>query len=158
MTKGDGQSVGGIGWLGNFLHGEQGADKNLNLTFIGMAVAGNGGFYFAWRVAEDFDLMLSGGEKDNSANLGEAKSRFYIQGGKDRFHGDRVGREFANQIAKERVNGFESRACGDFALFRNAERAVVNGAARPAIRFDNAVTCGAGGGGIDAEYAHPRIC
>ncbi len=158
MAKSHGQSVGGVGGLGNFLHGEQRANENLDLALIGMAVTSDGGFDFARSVAEDFDLMLRGSEENDAANFGEAKGGFDVQSREDRFDGDGVRRKFTNEIAEKRVNSLESRACGDLALFRNAECAVVKDAARSAVGFDNAIAGGACGGRIDTQNSRRRDC
>lgn len=107
MAESDGESVCSVGRFRNFVHGKQCANKNLNVAFVGMAIAGDGSLYFARGIAENLDLMLRGGEKDNAANFGKAKRGLYIQGGKDRFHGNRVRRKFTNEAVEQRVNCFQ---------------------------------------------------
>jgi hypothetical protein len=120
MAQGYGQGVGGVGRLGNFFHGKQGANEGLDLALISVAIAGDRGFDFAGGVAEDFHVVLRGGEKNDAADFGEAKRRFYIESGEDGFDGDSLRRKFNDEIAKKRVDGFQSGAGRKLALVSNA--------------------------------------
>jgi len=153
VTERDGESVGCVGWFGRFVHGEKRADHLLHLAFIGVTVSGDGSLDFAWRVTENFNVVLRGGEKDNTAHFREAQSRFYVESGEDGFDGDDVRRKLANEIANERMDGLEGGAGRFLAFFRDAQGAVMERAALAALRFDNAVAGRAGGRWINAQDA-----
>ena len=70
MAQGDGQGVGGVGRFRDFLQVELRANHELYLAFVGVAVAGDRGFYFAGRIAADFDGMLFRGEQDYATDFG----------------------------------------------------------------------------------------
>jgi len=153
VTERDGESVGCVGWFGRFVHGEKRADHLLHLAFIGVTVSGDGSLNFAWRVTENFNVVLRGGEKDHAAHFRETQSGFYVESGEDGFDGDDVRRKLADEVAHQRMNGFESGAGGFLALFRDAQGAVMESAALATLRFDNAITSRAGGRWINAQDA-----
>ena len=153
MAQGYGQGVGSVGRLWNFFHGKQGANKCLDLAFVGVSISGDGSFDFARRVAENFQVMLRGGEEHDATDFGEAERRFYVESREDGFDGDGIWRKFLNEIAKKGVNRFERGARGKFALVGNAQRAIVQRATVAALRFDDGVTGRAGGRRIDTQDA-----
>jgi len=153
VTERDGESVGCVGWFGRFVHGEKRADHLLHLAFISVTVSGDGSLNFAWRVTENFNVVLRGGEKDHAAHFRETQSRSYVESGEDGFDGDDVRRKLANEIANQRMDGLESGAGGFLALFRDAQRAVMERTALAALRFDDPVTSRASGRRINAQHA-----
>ena len=100
MAQGDGESIGGVGRFGEFAHLQKSANHNLHLALVGVAVTGDTGFDFAWRIAVNGNAALGSSEENDTANFGEAKSRAYVQGGEDGFDGKGVGGELVEQMAE----------------------------------------------------------
>jgi hypothetical protein len=157
VTERDGKSVCCVGWFGRFLHSEKRADHLLHLAFIGVTISGDGSLDFAWRVTEDFNVVLLGGEKDDTAHFRETQSCLYVESGEDGFDGDHVRRKLPNEIANQGVDCFERGAGGFLAFFRDAQGAIVQGAAFTAFRFDNTVAGRACCSGVKAQYANTGI-
>lgn len=91
VAEGDGESVGGVGRLGRFLHLQKRAYHQLHLFFVGMAVAGNTGFYFTGRIRADFNTMLFRGKQHDAANFGQAQGGTHVQRGENGLHCHGVG-------------------------------------------------------------------
>lgn len=151
MAQSDRQSVSGVGWLRDLRHLQNRADHQLQLALVGVAIAGHGRFDQTRGVTVDFDVVLSGCQKDHAADFCQAQGRFHIQRRKYGLYCQRVRSKFAQQTANQRMNRFQSgagRFLADFIGY--LERAVVERAAVSSVGFDNAVTGRPRGGGIDA--------
>jgi len=154
MAKGDSEGIGGVGGFGKFGHLEEGADHDLHLALVGIAVASYGGFHFAGRVAVDGEIVLGGGEQDDAADFREAEGGADVEGAENAFEGQGLRRELIDELADAGVNILQGGAEGFGVTFGgDAQGAVMEEDAAAAIAFDDAVTGGAGGGGVDAEHA-----
>jgi len=129
----------------------------LHLAFVGVTISGDGSLDFAWGITKDFNVVLRGGEKDDTAHFGETQSCLYVESGENGFDGDHVRRKLPNEIANQGVDCFERGAGGFLAFFRDAQGAIVKGAAFTAFGFDNTVAGRACCSGVKAQYAHTRI-
>src|SRR5438477_83365 len=124
-----------------------------------MAVAGDGGFYLAGRIAVDGDFVLGGGEEDYAADFGEAQGSADIEGAEDGFDCHGRGGKFANQRAEQLVDVLESSAGGFFLAFGGGpEGAVTEHYVLATIAFDDAVARRAGGGGVETQDAYVPVC
>jgi hypothetical protein len=158
MAEGNGQGVGSVGRLWYFAHLEQGANHNLDLALIGVAVTRHAGFHFAGRVTVNGDAVLGGSEKHDTANFSEAEGGAHVEGGKNGFDGESVGREFVEKAAEERVNVMKHSAEEFFlALRRDTQCTIVQHAAGAAVGLDDAVASWTGGGGIHTENAEGAV-
>ena len=104
MTKSDGERVGGVGGLRDFGDSQERADHELHLALVGMAVTRDRGLDLAGRIAKSGDAMLGGGQKNDTANFGQAQGGSHIEGGENGLDGNGVRGEFLNQAAQESVN------------------------------------------------------
>lgn len=149
VAKRDGEGIGRIGRLRSFGHGQKRTDHKLNLAFVGMAVAGNAGFDFARRVAVHGEAVLFSSEEHDAADFSKAQGGAHVEGAEDAFDRHHIWMKFLHELAERRVDFAESSAGGLLSVGRrSAQRTVVNGAATPAIRLDDAVTGRAGRGWI----------
>src|ERR1700732_2338441 len=71
VAEGHGESVGGIGGLGSYLHFQKGAHHQLHLFFVGVPIASHTSFHFARRIGKDFNAMLLRGKQHDAAHFGE---------------------------------------------------------------------------------------
>ena len=70
VTKSNGERVCRIGGLWNFCHSKQCANHLLHLFLAGVPIARYGRFYLAWRIAEDRQARLCGGQENDASHFG----------------------------------------------------------------------------------------
>lgn len=152
MTNGDGEGVGGVTGLGEFVQVQKGAHHHLHLLFVSVAIAGDAGLHFAGRIGIDGDAVLLGREEDDTADFGEAQSGAHVQGGENGFDGHGGGLKLFDQLAKQGMDVLQASAGRGFTAFRgHLKRAIAKRAEMAAVGFDDAIARGAGGSGVNAE-------
>jgi hypothetical protein len=152
VAESDGEGIGGVGRFGDARHREKGANHDLHLSLVGVAVACDGSFDFARGVAVDGKVVLGGGEKDDTADLGEAESGADVECAKDGFNGDNRGGKFGNQRAEALVNVLQASGGGFLTAFGvGAEGAAVEHRTATAVAFDDPEASGACNGGVNTQ-------
>jgi len=104
MTDRDGEGIGGVGRLGNFIEPEQARDHLLDLVFFGFAVSDDGGLDGQRRVLGDFEAGRSGGEHGDTADLSELQGGLHVERVEDVFDGDAVRAVNGDQLFERAGN------------------------------------------------------
>ena len=121
-----------------------------------MAMAGDGGLYFAWRVAVHLQIVLRGSQQNYPANFRESQSGAHIQCSEDALDGHDVGRKFFDQAAEKRVDVLQSCARTFLLpLGGNFECTIMQHTAEPPVAFDDPVSRGSCGRGVHTQDAQP---
>jgi hypothetical protein len=158
MAQRNGQSVGGVGRLRDYVHGEKCAHHRLHLAFVRVAMAGNVGFHFARRIAMHFQTMLRGGQEHHATHFRQPKGRTHVQSCEDTLDGQDIGRigfdQSANQLMYIPQGSARTRHLA-FCVY--LQGAIVQHPAAPAIAFDYPVARRPYGRGVDPQNAHPSV-
>jgi len=117
----NGERVGGVGGLRNFIEPEQARDHLLDLVLLGLAVADDGGLDGQRRVLGDFEAGGGGGEHGDAADLSELQGGLHVERVEDVFDGDPVGVVNGDQFFERAGNPRE--ASGHGLARRNLDRA-----------------------------------
>jgi hypothetical protein len=91
VADGDGEGVGGVGWLGRFVEFEQAGDHELHLLLGGEAVADDSALDAERGVFGDGEAAVRRGQHGDAADLAELEGAFGVGGKEDFFDGDDLG-------------------------------------------------------------------
>ena len=159
VADGDGQSVGGVGGLGNLIEVEEARNHLLHLMFFGAAVSDYGGFYGERRILGDFEASGSGGEHGDSADLAEFEGGLDVGSVENIFDGDAIGAMAEDEFLEAYGDVREARGHG---IARRNFDGSADDADQPIVvaivgeQIDYAVT-GVFRTAVDAEDAHGEV-
>ncbi len=158
VTQTDGESICGVGWLGCFLHVQQCTHHHLHLALVGVPVTGDAGFYFTWRVAADFDVVLLGGEQHDATHFGKSQSGAHVQSSEDGLDRHSLRLKFIEQVAEQCVNFMEDGSRRILLTFcGNTKRSVVKDAAELAVGLQDAVASWARSRRVYTKHAKSAV-
>ena len=149
MSKCDCEGVGGV-FLREFRERKESHDHSLHIAFCGAAATGQGLFDACRRVFCGVQRMFGAGFDHNAAGVTEDQGGFGVFEEKDTFHRRLIRIPLFDVFGKGFPDMDEAFAQG--AVGGVSDRAQIEAALRPAVRFEN---CDSGRAqrGIDAEDA-----